>query len=62
MAKRKSTKTPSPAQHIATMTNLCLANLGRQISLFQRAGHHDFEMLTKDLDAKFRAKLKGMKK
>lgn len=61
MTKRRK-HTPSPAQHAATMTNLCLANLGRQASLFNRAGHYDFEMLVKDLDAKFRAKLKGMKK
>lgn len=61
MTKRKRGSKPTPAQHAATMTNLCLATLGRLESVFNRAGHYDFEMLTRDLDSKFRAKLKGMK-
>ncbi len=55
---RRPRKQTSEAQHRATMTNLCLANLGRLADCFNKAGHYDFEMLAKDLDAKFRGKLK----
>lgn len=61
MAKRKSTKTRTQAQQQATMENFCLRALAGLEACFTKAGHRDFAMFAQDLDAKFRAKLKGMK-
>jgi hypothetical protein len=61
MAKRKTSAKPSPAQAQASMENFCLRALAGLDACFTKAGHHDFAMLAQDLDAKFRAKLKGYK-
>lgn len=61
MPRRRSSK-PTEAQQRASMNNHCLRALGGLRESFNKAGHYDFEMLVKDLDAKFRAKLKGMKR
>lgn len=61
MAKRKRGERPSPAQAQASMENFCLRALAGLEACFTKAGHHDFAMFAQDLDAKFRAKLKGIK-
>lgn len=61
MPKRRYTPRTEAQKH-ATMVNFCLRSLAGLAFSFNKAGHYDFEMLTKDLDAKFRAKLKGMKR
>lgn len=49
---------PSPALRKARAENNCLRMLAALRTAFLQAGHHDFEKLTEDLDAKFRGKLK----
>lgn len=49
---------PSPALLKARAENNCLRMLAALRTAFSQAGHHDFEKLTEDLDAKFRGKLK----
>lgn len=60
MPKRGYTK-PSPAQQRATMNNHCMRAMAGLMFSFRKGGHHDFEKLIEDLDAKFRAKVKGLK-
>jgi len=51
----------TPAQAAAIRENNCLRMLAALQTAFAQAGHYDFEKLTEDLDAKFRAKLKETK-
>jgi hypothetical protein len=57
----KRSRKPSPAQQRATANNNCLRILAGLQLAFVQAGHYDFEKLTEDLDARFRAKLKETK-
>lgn len=59
MSKSKN-RTPTEAEHRATMTNLCLASISRLARAFNGAGHYDFEKRVEELEADFRGKLKGM--
>lgn len=61
MARRKYEQ-KSPAQQRAMLNNSCLRSLAGLAWVFRMAGHHDFEALTKELDDKFRNKLKETQK
>ena len=51
----------TPAQQRAILDNGCLRALAGLATQFKLAGHHDFEMKVKSLDAEFRGKLKRTK-
>lgn len=57
---RKSRKA-TPAVLAARAENNCLRMLAGLRTAFLQAGHHDFQKLIEDLDAKFRGKLKERK-
>lgn len=49
----------SHARQRALLNNSCLRSFGGLEAMLRKAGHHDYEHLVRELDVKFREKLKG---